>query len=152
MNEITSWELAKRNGLHEFLKAESESGIYFDSVIQYALDKYIGGVYDVCKMKECEKEIMEEINTTIKEQPQGRFRLPISRLSSATWPSTGLHSHTMNNLPLASYYRFKPSIMCRELHLNELEWASISEREYLPVPNMLMEACKMGRFVTHRWR
>lgn len=67
MNKYTTRELARRNGLQELLKPESESAIYFDSRIQDALDKYIGGVYDSCGMKECEKEILHEINTTIEK-------------------------------------------------------------------------------------
>lgn len=115
MNKYTARELARKNGLDDMLKPESESGIYFDSRIQDALDRYISGVYDACGMREYEKEIMNEINSTIKESTTRT--VPITDLRALfcnlafCWVT--YHAHTFSNLSLASYFRFKPSIMCR---------------------------------------
>ena len=120
MNKYTARELARKNGLDDMLKPESESGIYFDSRIQDALDRYISGVYDACGMREYEKEIMNEINSTIKESTTRT--VPITDLRALfcnlafCWVT--YHAHTFSNLSLTGYFHFKPSIMRQEIPLD----------------------------------
>jgi hypothetical protein len=134
------------------LNHETESAIYFDSLLQDVLDKYIGGVYDAVGIAEFEKLMLEEINSTIKD---GTNRtIPITDLRSffcnVAFCWVVYHSHTFSNISLASYYRFKPSILRKEVPLDDKEWTAVNEREYLPPAKMLMETCKLNKAVTLR--
>jgi hypothetical protein len=42
------------------------------------------------------------------------------------------HSHSFSDIILATYWKFKPSMLCQEVSIDRSKWSEVDEKMYIP--------------------
>lgn len=87
--------------------------MYYD--ILFAL---VSGIYDECNMERYSKELLREVNKTIREQVSTE-RKEITdvkkMITSLVWGWTVYHWHSFVNQSLSLYYKLRPMLLCQPI-------------------------------------